>query len=130
MGIGTTFLHAQSEQNQLQAAVSEYVQGADERDLTKLEEIFDPNFRAVINTPEGIWVSDKSAYLQMIKEEKIGGDTRQVEFGKIIFVDDLNATVEVILNGEQAVFHNLISLGKSKNKWLVLQDLVQYTPKE
>lgn len=130
MSLATFGLKAQNDQKAVEKTITNYVKGADQRSTVLLEANMDVNFRSIANTGDKLWISDRSSYLQMIKDEKIGGDKRKIEFGDIVFVDDLNATAEVKLNGAQADFHNLIALVKVKGEWKIIQDLVKFSKKE
>ena len=130
MTLATLGMNAQGDQKAVEKTISTYVNGADQRSTSLLEACLDDNFRSIANSGDGLWISNKVAYLKLIKEERIGGDERKIEFGKIIFVDDLNATLEVELTGAQASFHNLIALVKIKGNWKIVQDLVKFSKME
>jgi hypothetical protein len=112
-------------------AIQGFIQGADERDQSRLEQVLHPEFRVVANRLMGsntLRIIDRSLYLQLIKEGKLGGDQRTVEIGYVHIVEN-NATARVKIKGKALTFQSLYHLVKTETgTWQLIEDLPYATP--
>ncbi|GAB4415539.1 MAG: hypothetical protein OHK0039_24200 [Bacteroidia bacterium] len=110
----------------VEAAVRAFAHMGDVQDADGLDRLLHPQFRAVVNRLFGsdeVSIMDKNLYLQLIRDEKIGGDQRQVH---LVSVDVVNnqATVHAVLEGKALRFVTFVSLIKTADgRWQVVGDL-------
>ena len=106
--------------------VSQFSQSADQRNLQKMEEVLHPEFRSVVNRlfgSEEVSVMDRSIYLNLLKEEKIGGDKREVAI-QSVNIQGNTAIVKAILLGKSLRFDTYLQLIKDVNgKWWIVSDM-------
>lgn len=109
-------------------AVHAFSQSADTKDLKKMETVLHDDFRAIVNQAfesEKVEFMDKSLYLQLLKDGKIGGSKRKVELLSIDMTVN-TAIVKAKLSGEQLIFTTFIQVVKNaKGEWKVLSDMPQ-----
>jgi hypothetical protein len=123
----TNTVNAQiSDKELITQVVNQFAQGADNRDTVLLDQILDTHFRAAVNRALGstqLQVIDKTTYLNLIKEKKLGGDKRMVSVQNII-IHESTATAEVIFEGSKLNFTTFISMIKNEDQtWTIIQDL-------
>lgn len=123
----TTMVQAQiSDKESITNLVNQFAEGADNRDTVLLDQVLDTHFRAAVNRAFGstqLQVIDKSTYLNLIKEKKLGGDKRSVSIQNIM-VHESTATAEVIMEGSKLNFITFISLIKNEDQtWKIIQDM-------
>ena len=110
----------------IKQAIQEFSRAGDLRDLTSLEALTDPSYRIVMNQLFGsseISVMDRKTYLEMIRQEKFGGDDRKVEV-KSIIISGKNAVAEVALKGKFMSINSIFTLSKNADgKWLFVSDI-------
>ena len=111
---------------QIENAVQEFVASADTRDVARMDKILHQDFRVVANRlfgAEEVSLMDKSAYLNLLKEGKIGGDSRAITI-KSISIEGHNAVVQATLNGSALSFMTFIQLVKEvSGNWKVIGDM-------
>ena len=111
---------------QIENAVQEFVTSADTRDVTRMDKILHKDFRVVANRlfgAEEVSLMDKNAYLNLLKEGKIGGDSRVIII-KSISIEGHNAVVQATLNGSALSFMTFIQLVKEvSGNWKVIGDM-------
>lgn len=107
-------------------AVRTFSNSGDQQDATKLDAILHPQFRAVVHRLFGapdISLMGKALYLQLIRDKKIGGDSREVHILDMEITNNI-ATVKAILQGKALRFTTYISLVKLENgTWQIIGDL-------
>lgn len=73
-------------------------------------------------------VTDKASYLQLIRDKKIGGDTREVHLLQMEATQNV-AHVKAILKGKALVFTTYFSLVKLPNgTWQIVEDMPHIEP--
>lgn len=114
-----------NDSDQVAAAVKTFVKSADKQDMERMDAILHQEYRTVVNRLFGsdkVSVMDKSTYLSMMKEGKIGGDKRKIEI-KEIKIHGNNAMVEATFTGEKLVFETFLQLAKDvSGEWKVISD--------
>lgn len=117
---------AQKEKEDVKKAVISFVEAADAQNAEKVAEVLDEKFRLILNQLFGsseVTAMDKPTYLQLIKDKKLGGDKRSVEFVSMEIVNQ-NASVRVKLKGSTLAFESFIQLIKTpEGKWKLINDL-------
>lgn len=113
------------EKKNVENAVKQFVQGADQRNTEQMANVLDDSFRAVVNRAFGgdeLMLISKAAYLDMMDQGKLGGDTREIEI-LLVDITGNNALVKARLTGKTMVFTTYIALVKNKeNRWLIVSD--------
>ena len=99
-----------------------YAQGADTHNAEKLDSAFHDLFRVVAMTPEGVRNLDKAAYLSLIRDEKIGGTSRELDIEWIV-ADGNTARAEVKLAGPTTVFHDDLSFVRENDTWQIVNNV-------
>ena len=106
--------------------VHAFSKSADERDVDKMQTILHDDFRAIVNQAFGskeIQYMDKASYLNLLKNEVIGGDDRTV-IVLSIDMEEKNAVVKARFAGSELVFTTFIQIVKnSDEEWKVISDL-------
>lgn len=107
------------EKENVENVVKQFVQGADQRMVEQVGSVLDDNFRAVVNRAFGndqLMLIPKPVYLDMMRQGKVGGDSRTIEF-LLTDITRNNALVKA------TVFTTYISLVRNKeNQWLIVSD--------
>lgn len=122
----TNVAEAQTEKQRVMDAVTQFVKFADAQNADEVSKLLHEDFRLVLNRLFGsndVRKMDKSTYLQLIREKKMGGDKRTVEFVKVDVVNQ-NAAVKVLLKGKELAFESLLQLIQTADgNWQLLNDL-------
>lgn len=122
-----------SDLEKIATAIHEFASAADQRDLKKMDQVLHKDYRSVVNRLFGskeVSIMDKALYLDLLKQEKIGGDQRTVEINSIDMIGN-NAVAQVTLNGKELIFLTFIQLVKDTNdQWLVISDMPKIDKKE
>ncbi len=119
-----------SDLDKISDAIHLFVKGADQRDLKKIESVLHPQFRAVVNRLFGsadVTVMNRALYLDLLKQEKIGGDDRTIKI-KSIDLEGNNAVVKATFLGKETRFDTYIQLVKdTEGKWWLVSDMPSIT---
>ena len=115
-----------NDSEEISAAVKEFVKSADKQDVNSMDKIMHKEFRTVANrlfgAPE-VSVINKSTYLAMMKEGKLGGDSRKVKIEEIEVIGN-NAVVKATFTGKKLIFQTFVQLVKgSDGSWKVISDM-------
>ena len=117
---------AELELSNVAEAVKSFAGNADARDAEAMEHLLHPEFRAIVNRQFGsseVSLMDKAMYVDMLKQGKIGGDTRKVVIQSIT-LEGHNASVRAEFTGQELRFVTFIQLVQSTNgKWQVISDM-------
>jgi Putative lumazine-binding len=110
----------------ISGAVHAFSQAGDSQDAARLDLVLHPQFRAVVHRAFGspeLSLMDKSLYLQLMRDKKIGGDKREVHLLEVDVVNNI-AQVRVLLLGKALRFHTYISLVKlDDGSWQIVGDM-------
>lgn len=117
---------AQTEKEAVKEAITQFVQAADHQDADQVASILHDDFRVVMNQLFGsneVNFMNKIVYVQLIRDKKMGGDKRTIDFVSVDVVNQ-NASVKVLLKGKTMVFESLLHLIKTADgKWKLINDL-------
>jgi len=117
---------AQTEKEEVKNVITQFVQAADQQDADQVASILHEDFRVVMNQLFGsneVSTMSKSVYVQLIRDKKMGGDKRTIDFVSVDVVNH-NASVKVLLKGKTMVFESLLHLIKTADgKWQLINDL-------
>lgn len=115
-----------NEETAIKAAITNFVNSADEQDDKALEILLDSNFRLTLNQMfgnTGLALIDKQTYLAKIKTKEFGGDKREIQLTDLVIVNN-NASVKAIFIGQKMTIITLLQLIKTSNgNWKILNDL-------
>jgi len=107
-------------------AVEHFVENVDQRDIKGVDAVLHSNFRAIVNRlfgSEEVAIMDKSLYLDLLKQGKIGGDKREVIIESIHFEGN-NALVKATFDGKELGFHTFIQLvQETSGDWKIISDM-------
>lgn len=131
---GTAALNTLAQNNadveKITETVMRFAKGGDAQNTEILNAVLDAQFRAAVNRAFGseeLQVIDKNTYIQLIKDNKIGGDDRTVTIQSISIEGNI-AAVYATLDGKKLNFRNFISLVKTaENEWKIIQDMPSIT---
>ncbi|MDW3646954.1 MAG: nuclear transport factor 2 family protein [Bacteroidia bacterium] len=117
---------SENDSEKIHAAVKEFVKSADKQDVNSMDKIMHKEFRTVANqlfgAPE-VSVINKSSYLAMMKEGKLGGDSRKVKIEEIEVIGK-NAVVKATFTGKKLIFQTFVQLVKGPDgEWKVISDM-------
>ncbi len=113
--------------NQIRQVIENYAAGADNRDAAKLETAFHDDFRVIALTAEGVRNIDKETYINLIREEKIGGVERVLKIEWITSKND-TARAEIRLKSPMVTFHDDLSFIKDQQVWRIVNNVTQVVP--
>lgn len=124
-------LHSQSHRandtdQKVREAIETYVSAGDQRDAAKLDSILHQHFRVVANQLMGsstVNVITKEQYIGLVKDGKLGGDSRSIEIITLEIVNK-NASARVRLKGKALSFDTFYQFIQSpEGHWQLVQDL-------
>ena len=120
------------EEQKVQEAVTTFCKSADQRNITNMDNIMDENFMVIGNGLFGskeVSITNKETYLQLLKDQKIGGDSRKVTF-IATDINDNNAVVKAEFDGSEYIFTTYIQLAKNEQGlWKIVSDMPQIKKK-
>ncbi len=112
--------------------VRNFIQGGDERNLATLDKVLHPQFRSTVNKfagRTGLTTLSKSAYLQLISENKIGGNARNIAHLAVEVAGPV-ASAKVEMESEKLQFVSFYELIETEdNVWQLVSDLPYATAK-
>ncbi|MEL6256685.1 MAG: nuclear transport factor 2 family protein [Bacteroidota bacterium] len=116
----------EKESEKISAAVKAFVKSADKQDVISMDKIMHKEYRTVANqlfgAPE-VSVIDKTTYLAMMREGKLGGDSRKVKIEEIEVIGK-NAVVKATFTGKKLIFQTFVQLVKGPDgEWKVISDM-------
>lgn len=117
---------AQSEEEVVKNVIIEFVDAADRQDADEVASILHDDFRVVMNQLFGsteVNFMNKAVYVQLIRDKKMGGDKRTIDFVSVDVVNK-NASVKVLLKGKTMIFESHLHLIKiADGRWRLINDL-------
>jgi ketosteroid isomerase-like protein len=122
----STMTKAQTDKVSIEQVINQFAKAGDQRDVAQLKNLLHDDFRLVMNRlfgSEKVDLLGKSAYLKMMEEGKLGGDSRTV---KILSIDitQNNAAAKVALKGKALTFESYYHLAKNATgQWQLINDL-------
>ncbi|MFN7119250.1 MAG: nuclear transport factor 2 family protein [Saprospiraceae bacterium] len=114
------------DQEKIVTVVTQFAKYADTQDATAMSAILDDQYRAYLNRLMGsnqVNTLDKTTYLQLLKDKKIGGEERTVTIATVD-VNGNNAFVKVKMEGKKMTFVSYLLLAKSEGgDWKIVADM-------
>lgn len=116
----------QQDQQKITDVVTQFAQFADNQDANAMSAILDDQYRAYLNRLMGsnqVSTLDKTMYLQLLKDKKIGGEKRTVSIGTGD-INGNNAFVKVKMEGAKMKFVSYLLLAKTEaGEWKIVADM-------
>ncbi len=107
-------------------AIHHFVSAADQRNSAEMDKVLHKDFRAVVNRLFGsteVSIMNKTLYLDLLKQGKIGGDNRTVEINSVN-LEGNNAVVRASFSGKELKFNTFIQLVKdTEGHWSLISDM-------
>jgi hypothetical protein len=112
--------------------IAAFAKATDTSDAATLEGLLHPAFRVIFNLKAGTnpSVLDRTQYLKMVRDGKIGGANRQVSVAGVSALDGF-ATASARMVRPDASFQGVYAMIQSNGQWQLLQEsvLMTVTPK-
>jgi hypothetical protein len=111
--------------------VEAFADASDRADANALDAILHPGFRVVFSMKAGSPPStlDRTQYLKMVRDGKIGGKARKIELSGFDTVDGF-ASIAAKMTRPDAIFNGVYSLIEQDGRWQLLQEAVVMTVTE
>ncbi len=117
---------AQTDKVLVEQVVNQFAKAGDLRDVAQLKSLLHDDFRIAMNRLFGSEKVDfltKPAYIKMMEEGKLGGDSRTVQIVSVDITQN-NAAVKVSLKGKALTFQSYYHLVKNvAGQWQLINDL-------
>lgn len=115
-----------SDQKAIKQIVQQFVKGGDTNDVKTLGNTLHDQFRVLFSDAKkgSLDVLDRATYLDLIGKKVFGGKPRSLKIESLDINGGINATVKVLLESKEAIFHNYLSLVKMDGQWLITQDFL------
>jgi Putative lumazine-binding len=113
------------EQKAVAAAATQFLEGGDKSDAAVLDAVLHPDYRLVLNRVFGdvITKMDKTTYLKMIADKKIGGVPRKATINSVVAAGNVGS-VDVTTVNEKAEFRSFLQFLKEPDgKWRLVSDV-------
>jgi len=115
---------AKSDRDEIMDVIYLYMDATEHNKVAVIDEIFHDDFRVMAYTADGLRVLDKSTYLNLLREKKIGGNARNLDI-KSIELQSNTASAQIDLVGDKAVFHDRLQLIQSEGGWKIVHNLTE-----
>jgi|GEM_PF-1854600 len=114
----------------IEHSVAAWAQAADNNQTDEMEALLDDTFTTTIYMPGQVGVKsvDRSTYLQLLGDKRIGGDTRTLTHLQVDLVDDDVAMVRLQLVGTSAAFDAQHLWRWDGQRWRLLVEQLWFTP--
>ena len=110
----------------LAQTIHQFSESVDTRNVKATDKVLHHGFRAVVNRlfgSEEVSIMDKTLYLNLLKEGKIGGDKRTVKIHSIN-MEGNNAVVKVEFDGSALRFQSFMQMVKdTAGNWTIISDM-------
>jgi hypothetical protein len=117
---------AQSDKVLIEQTVNQFAKAGDARDVAQLKMLLHDEFRLAMNRlfgSETVTLLTKAAYIKMMEDGKLGGDSRSVQILSIDITES-NAAVKVALKGKALTFQSYYHMVKNgAGQWQLINDL-------
>jgi Putative lumazine-binding len=130
--VGAGAVSAQSQGSAADAAtqvIQGFAQASDRSDAAALDALLHPSFRVVFSmgATGAPTTLERKAYLQMVRDGKIGGAQRRVAITNVAAASGF-ATAAAEMVRPDAVFNGVYSLIEQGGRWMLLQEAVRMSP--
>lgn len=129
--VATVKAQGKAESKKIQETIRQWAQAADAQNADAAGEFLDAQYRIVMNRLMGsmeVRTVDKGTYLQMLRDKKLGGDSRELKF-KRITVTGTTASVQLEMTGKKLHFQSFLQLIQDADgQWKLVSDVPFVTP--
>lgn len=126
LAVGTPPASTNTDEQQIREVITNFAAYGDQQNVTAMDAILDPGYRAVLNRLFGskeVNFLDKAAYLQMLRDKKLGGDQRQVTIHSVDITNN-NAVVKAEFAGQKMTLITFMLLTKTEaGDWKIVVDM-------
>lgn len=114
-------------ENQIKETVTSIEKAAANRDAKQLTELLHRDYRVIANRfkgSENAVIISKDTYLQMMKDEKIGGTSYDINFNDVK-ISGHTAIVDVLYSSETTsdMHKFLVLIQEENNEWKIVSDI-------
>ena len=120
---------AQADQQAITQVIHHYAEATASRDTKIIKQTFHDDFRVIALTAEGPRVLDKTTYLRLLEDGKIGGVKRKLEV-KHIEIQDKTAHAKISLSSDTVIFNDQLQFIQAPQGWQIVNNLTEITPIE
>lgn len=113
-----------ADQKAVEMATKQFLEGADKSDVAALDAVMHGQYRVVLNRVFGdaVTTMNKTAYLKMVADKKIGGVPRQSNILSVVVVENV-AAVEVTTTSAKSDLHIFLHFIKEPDgQWRLVSD--------
>ncbi|MDN5211890.1 nuclear transport factor 2 family protein [Fulvivirgaceae bacterium BMA12] len=117
--------------NEIVKAITEFIEGADESNLERLDTVLHSAFRNVqygFFEQTGVFTINRAKYIALVGEKKFGGVERTMDLLSLEVLPNI-AMATVKLESVQLTFHSFISLVCEDGVWKVIENFPHVTLK-
>lgn len=118
---------ALADQTAITQVIHQYADATASRDVKVIENTFHDDFRVIALTAEGPRVLNKTSYLTLLTDKKIGGVPRTLNV-KHIEVQGKTAHAHISLSSEEVVFHDQLQFIQAPQGWQIINNLTEVRP--
>lgn len=115
-----------SDKQKVKNVATQFAQFADQQDVIAMASILNEQYHTYLNRLMGstqVKVLDKTTYLQMLKDKKLGGDDRKITI-ESMDINGNNASVKIRMEGKKLNFDTYLLLAKSESgDWQIVVDM-------
>ena len=131
LGCSSMAQNSKQMKKEVQSTLAAYLNAGDKNDVHALDKYMHDNFRVTLydGKEDLVKVVDKATYRMLIENKTFGGYVRKIEYHNVEFIGKNMASINVTLTSPgKPTLKNFYSLGKSKGKWVVVQDFATLIP--
>lgn len=122
--IMTTLLNTQNqeftESEALREVARQFIKSTDEHHADKLAETMHDQSMQYVLFGERILTFNKAEYLSQVREKKVGGLPRQIEFGSVVSTSKNIAILPLTATSKALRFHYQLSFFRIGAKWQIM----------
>ena len=117
-------LTALANPNTIDTVLTDFTQGAAERDTSRVASTLHPEARQFVAMPDGLQVIDRDSYLSLLSAGKIGGTATTREL-LMVEIDGTRATARQTRDVGAFTLHDTISLMQVEGSWLIVSASIE-----
>ena len=111
-------MHAQDE-TAVKQVVTQFIASTDQQDATALATTLHDKAMQYVLFGSSVLTFNKEEYLTQVKDKKVGGKPRTIEWHESLFSGDALVTVKLKATSAVLVFNYQITLMKSGEAWVI-----------
>ena len=112
--------YAQSQEGEVKSVAEKFVKSADKQDPELLESVLYKDAKQFVLFGPQVMQSSASEYVAQIRDKKLGGKERSIEFKNVLLEGDNVAYVKLQAIGGGLTFSYQLTLFKLENNWKIM----------